>query len=497
MQRKLVVVGNAGVGKSSLIRKALGQEFEEEYKPTNTPDFFSISIIGDEDKEIMGQLWDIGGSASIGKSFLRGTHGVVLVVDISAPDFLSGLDEIYTNVAKLARFADDSFPCIVLANKKDLVSKEACNAATALLTSWCERRRDSEAIVSRIVSVKSDGDKEVFDAFSEIFKLSVKTEPTIIGTANTPSSSPVRIPVGQSNVSSPSNAIPNAKDGSNNSKYDNVIEGDTIPVAEEKDEDEDKMGVIEAKVVLAGAPAVGKTSILRRFADKDSVTEDKLRKYDPTIGADFRLVQVPTQRKMLRMQIWDTAGDRKMISLGRSIYRNADFLILVYDITSAESFQALDVYYDNFVMYGNADDPDAFPCLLVGNKCDVGERATELEEVMKWCAQKRPNRPITHIECSALRGIAVSDIFIVVAEAIAEYEAYLDGEGSDSNSDSEDGRYTALAESDGDDGVSVRDHHVNMRNIQGISRTRLANEGARTTTKSCIVEFTEKMCTIQ
>ena len=108
-----------------------------------------------------------------------------------------------------------------------------------------------------------------------------------------------------------------------------------------------------------------------------------------------------------------------MISLGRSIYRNADYLILVYDMTNKESFQSLDIYYDNFVMYGNAEDPDAFPCLLVG-KNDVGERATDLEDVLKWCTKKRPKRPITHIECSALRGIAVNDVFIIVADAIAE-----------------------------------------------------------------------------
>ena len=71
----------------------------------------------------------------------------------------------------------------------------------------------------------------------------------------------------------------------------------------------------------------------------------------------------------------------------------------------------MESYYQTY----NAEDPDAFPCILVGNKCDIGERATNLEEVLAWCAEKRPKRPITHIECSALRSIAVNDIFIIVA----------------------------------------------------------------------------------
>ena len=241
--------------------------------------------------------------------------------------------------------------------------------------------------------------------------------------------------------------------------------------------------MIEAKVVIAGAPAAGKTSILRRFAEKSTLDEAMLRNYDPTIGADFRMVQVPARDKILRMQIWDTSGDRKMISLGRSIYRNADYLILVYDMTDKESFQALDIYYQNFIMYGNAEDPDVLPCLLVGNKCDIGERATDLEEVLKWCTHKRPSRPITHIECSALRGIAVNDIFIIVADAIAAYEAYLDGEG---DSDSED-RYALHEE--------TREHPI-FNKVKDVARTKNVQENVADKDKSCLVEFAESICVI-
>ena len=145
-------------------------------------------------------------------------------------------------------------------------------------------------------------------------------------------------------------------------------------------------------------------------------------------------------------------------------------------------------------MYGNAEDPDAFPCLLVGNKCDVGERATDLEDVLKWCTKKRPKRPITHIECSALRGIAVNDIFIIVADAIAEYEAYLDGEGSDS--DSEEDRYTQDLEHISEGAISQRSQQQIASNPQGVSRTRMTQESGGAKDKSCIVEFTENLCAI-
>ena len=43
-------------------------------------------------------------------------------------------------------------------------------------------------------------------------------------------------------------------------------------------------------------------------------------------------------------------------------------------------------------------EPDEFPVLLVGNKCDLSDRrAVTLEEVVDWCAKKRPRKPITYI----------------------------------------------------------------------------------------------------
>lgn len=66
----------------------------------------------------------------------------------------------------------------------------------------------------------------------------------------------------------------------------------------------------------------------------------------------------------------------------RSIYKNADCLVLVYDITSRESFDALKLYWSSYIMYGRPYEQDEFPCLLVGNKCDLGDRrAVPLEEV--------------------------------------------------------------------------------------------------------------------
>jgi Ras-related protein Rab-7A len=55
------------------------------------------------------------------------------------------------------------------------------------------------------------------------------------------------------------------------------------------------------------------------------------------------------------MQIWDTAGQERFQSIGQSFYRGAEGCILVYDITVQESFEALDMWYDEFCQQANVE----------------------------------------------------------------------------------------------------------------------------------------------
>ena len=53
---------------------------------------------------------------------------------------------------------------------------------------------------------------------------------------------------------------------------------------------------------------------------------------------------------------------------------------------------------EHYLKYAEPFEPDEFPVLLVGNKCDLSDkRAVTLEEVVDWCAKKRTKKPITYI----------------------------------------------------------------------------------------------------
>ncbi|KAI0557310.1 GTP-binding protein yptV5 [Gracilaria domingensis] len=99
------------------------------------------------------------------------------------------------------------------------------------------------------------------------------------------------------------------------------------------------------------------------------------QQYKATIGADFFPKDVVIDDKPVNLQIWDTAGQERYQSLGSAFYRGADACVLVYDMTDARSFEALDSWKDEFLVSAAPRDPDSFPFVVMGNKVDVVDRA--------------------------------------------------------------------------------------------------------------------------
>lgn len=90
-----------------------------------------------------------------------------------------------------------------------------------------------------------------------------------------------------------------------------------------------------------------------------------------TIGVEFssKIVKVGTgnRRKRIKLQLWDTAGTERFRSVSRSYYRGAAGAILVYDIGSLASFNAL----PTFLMDARALASPQLTVLLAGNKNDL------------------------------------------------------------------------------------------------------------------------------
>lgn len=98
--------------------------------------------------------------------------------------------------------------------------------------------------------------------------------------------------------------------------------------------------------------------------------------------------------------------------MGASFYRNAECCVLVCDLTEMKSFENIDTWRQEFLTQLNPKDPDNFPFILLGNKCDKeGERKVTENKLRGYSDQKR----IPFFETSAKDSTNVDKAFEEVA----------------------------------------------------------------------------------
>ena len=109
--------------------------------------------------------------------------------------------------------------------------------------------------------------------------------------------------------------------------------------------------------------------------------------YKSTIGADFLTKEVNVDGNAIHLQLWDTSGAEKFHSIGTSFYRNSCCCILVFDLTDPESFDSIESWRTEFLNNANPQNPDSFPFVLIGNKCNK-ERKVDPKKIKKYCETK-------------------------------------------------------------------------------------------------------------
>ncbi|XP_009563597.1 ras-related protein Rab-42-like [Cuculus canorus] len=140
----------------------------------------------------------------------------------------------------------------------------------------------------------------------------------------------------------------------------------------EPSQDPDPVGHYQFRIIVLGDAAVGKSSLLRCFAEGPAAVATP----GPTVGVEFysRTVPLPPSGKA-KLQLWDTAGQERFRSITRSFYRSAAGVLLVFDLTNRASFEHVPEWYHEAA----GDRPPAF--VLVGHKCDLeAKRAVSAEE---------------------------------------------------------------------------------------------------------------------
>lgn len=126
---KILMVGDSGVGKSSLLLRFTDDTFTDNFISTIGVDF-KIRTVNLDGKVIKMQIWDTAGQErfrTITSSYYRGAHGVILVYDVT--------DQVSFNNARqwlteIERYACGNVVKLLVGNKSDLVSKRVVSTAT-------------------------------------------------------------------------------------------------------------------------------------------------------------------------------------------------------------------------------------------------------------------------------------------------------------------------------------------------------------------------------
>jgi len=117
----------------------------------------------------------------------------------------------------------------------------------------------------------------------------------------------------------------------------------------------------EYKLVVVGGGGVGKSALTIQFIQSHFVTE-----YDPTIEDSYRK-QCIIDDEVALLDVLDTAGQDEYIAMREHYMRTGEGFLLIYAITSRDSFEEINTYYQQLLRV--KDGP--CPVILVGNKCDL------------------------------------------------------------------------------------------------------------------------------
>jgi len=160
------------------------------------------------------------------------------------------------------------------------------------------------------------------------------------------------------------------------------------------------------KFLVIGSAGTGKSCILHQFIE-NKFKQDS----NHTIGVEFGSKIINVGGKFVKLQIWDTAGQERFRSVTRSYYRGAAGALLVYDITSRESFNALTAWLTDARSLASPN----IVILMVGNKKDLdAEREVTFLEASRFAQENE----LMFLETSAMTGDHIEEAFLKCAKTI-------------------------------------------------------------------------------
>ena len=165
---------------------------------------------------------------------------------------------------------------------------------------------------------------------------------------------------------------------------------------------------INCKGCILGSSSVGKSCIAIRYINNNFEND-----VPSTLNALYYKKIIETDRGLVQLNLWDTAGQEKYRALGKHFYKDAFIICLIYDLTNRKTFEDIkNIWYPDLLKYG-----EEFTVIaIIGNKLDLCEENTTDVEAENYAKEIGAKFKLV----SAKTGVGVDDIFIELVKAYVE-----------------------------------------------------------------------------
>ena len=160
---KVVLVGESGVGKTSIITKFIDETFQEDQQSTTGGTFITKSVICDGGKILKFEIWDTAGQEryrALTKMFYKDANAAIMVYDITRKDSFEELKNYWSEQIKES--SPEGIILVIAANKSDLFEHEAIDESIA--------REFAQQIGAFYIATSAKNSDGINNLFEEIAK---------------------------------------------------------------------------------------------------------------------------------------------------------------------------------------------------------------------------------------------------------------------------------------------------------------------------------------